>query len=56
MIAHRLSTVRFADRIIVLDQGRLAEEGTHAKLLARNAKYAALCRLQFTPEYENKIS
>jgi len=56
MIAHRLSTVRFADRIIVLDQGRLAEEGTHAKLLARNAKYAALCRLQFTPEYENKTS
>jgi ATP-binding cassette subfamily B protein len=56
MIAHRLSTVRFADRIIVLDHGRLAEEGTHAKLLARNAKYAALCRLQFTPEYENKTS
>lgn len=56
MIAHRLATVRSADRIIVLDQGRLVEEGTHAELLARNARYADFCRLQFTPEYENKTN
>jgi len=46
IIAHRLTTVRFAHRIIVLDAGRIVEEGTHADLLARNNKYAQLCRLQ----------
>jgi len=41
-IAHRLSTVRGADQIVVLDRGRIAETGTHASLLRRNGRYAAL--------------
>jgi subfamily B ATP-binding cassette protein MsbA len=47
VIAHRLSTVEHADQIVVLDQGHVAERGTHAELLARGGKYAALHHLQF---------
>jgi ATP-binding cassette subfamily B protein len=47
VIAHRLATVRAADRIVVMDDGRIVEEGTHATLNARGGLYARLARLQF---------
>ncbi len=50
VIAHRLSTVERADRIIVLDAGRIVESGTHAELLQLGGHYAALYRMQFSDE------
>ncbi|MBK6649222.1 MAG: ATP-binding cassette domain-containing protein [Betaproteobacteria bacterium] len=48
IIAHRLATVQKADRIVVLEQGRIVEQGTHACLVAANGVYAKLAELQFT--------
>ena len=47
VIAHRLATVRAADRIVVMDQGRIVEEGRHTDLAARGGLYASLAKLQF---------
>lgn len=47
VIAHRLSTVEKADRILVLDKGRIIEDGTHESLLAANGQYTKLYRMQF---------
>jgi ATP-binding cassette subfamily B protein len=47
VIAHRLATVLKAHRIVVIDQGRIVEEGTHASLVAKDGLYAKLARLQF---------
>ncbi len=50
VIAHRLSTVENADQIVVLDGGRVVEQGTHRELLARGGQYASLHKLQFHDE------
>jgi ATP-binding cassette, subfamily B, bacterial len=47
VIAHRLATVRKADRIIVMDQGRIVEEGKHGELSKASGLYARLASLQF---------
>jgi ATP-binding cassette, subfamily B, bacterial HlyB/CyaB len=46
IIAHRLSTLRMADRIITIEDGRLIEDGSHEKLIMTGGRYAALHRLQ----------
>ena len=47
-MAHRLATVKKADRIVVFDQGRIVDQGTHDALVAGGGLYARLAKLQFT--------
>ena len=50
VVAHRLATVKKADRILVMDQGQIVAQGTHAALVAEGGLYARLARLQFTED------
>ena len=56
VIAHRLSTVRDADLILVVESGRIAQRGTHAELLAQGGLYADLYRTQFLPESRSLVT
>ncbi|HRE00756.1 MAG TPA: ATP-binding cassette domain-containing protein, partial [Ilumatobacteraceae bacterium] len=56
VIAHRLATVRAADQIVVVDDGRVVERGDHASLLAADGLYALLCRTQFAAEAEAVVT
>jgi subfamily B ATP-binding cassette protein MsbA len=47
VIAHRLSTIEHADQVLVLDHGKLVEQGTHAQLLAKGGVYSHLHGMQF---------
>jgi ABC-type multidrug transport system fused ATPase/permease subunit len=55
VIAHRLSTIREATRILVMDQGQIAETGTHEELLAMGGIYANLYRMTFEKLEEHEI-
>ena len=56
VISHRLTTIRNADLILVLDQGGIVERGTHDELLARNGLYASLQRVQRPEDVQTKES
>ena len=53
VIAHRLSTIESADVILVIDQGRIVERGSHAELIAKKGAYARLHSMQFK-DHDNK--
>ncbi|MDA7430073.1 ABC transporter ATP-binding protein [Primorskyibacter aestuariivivens] len=55
VIAHRLSTVRHADKIVVMDQGQVVEEGTHAELMARGGAYARLQQMQAGDDQRDRV-
>ena len=54
IIAHRLSTIQQCDRIIVLDQGKIAEDGTYDELIAKGGIFTELAKRQFVEEEENQ--
>ena len=56
IIAHRLSTTFLADRVIVLDKGRIVEEGTHEELLRKKGLYAKLYELQIAKPVEKEVA
>lgn len=56
VVAHRLSTVIHADKIIVMQEGRVVDQGTHAELIKRNPLYKRLCELQFQTDSSNTES
>jgi subfamily B ATP-binding cassette protein MsbA len=56
IIAHRLSTIEKADQILVMEQGKIVESGTHAELLAAQGRYALLQRAQLTHELEEVVA
>jgi ATP-binding cassette subfamily B protein len=55
VVAHRLSTIRRADLILVIEGGRIAEQGTHRELLARRGRYWELCTSQVAAERERML-
>jgi ABC-type multidrug transport system fused ATPase/permease subunit len=56
VIAHRLSTVRAADVILVIEDGRIVERGTHQQLLTRGGRYAELYETQFGPQESEAVA